>query len=76
MMKVRHALTKAEYCAEDPNSVRVVDGDRWGRFDRYGAWLEGEIMQCDPQLCIWLTGLLIVQAPGNAVAKSVEGKNE
>ena len=76
MMKVRHALTKAEYCAEDPNSVRVVDGDRWGRFDRYGAWLEGEIMQCDPQLCIWLTGLLIVQARGNTVAKSHEGRNE
>jgi hypothetical protein len=76
MMKVRHALTKAEYCAEDPNSVRVVDGDKWGRFDRYGAWLEGEIMQCDPQLCIWLTGLLIVQARGNTVAKSHEGKNE
>ena len=76
MTKLRHALTKAEYYAEGPNSVRVVDGDKWGRFDRYGGWLEGEIMQCDPQLCIWLTGLLIVQAPGNAVAKSVEGKNE
>jgi hypothetical protein len=76
MTKVRHALTKAEYSAEGPNSVRVVEGDKWGRFDRYGGWLEGEMMQCDPQLCIWLTGLLIVQAPGNAVAKSVEGKNE
>jgi hypothetical protein len=76
MTKVRHALTKAEYDAEGPNSVRVVDGDKWGRFDRYGGWLEGEIMQCDPQLCIWLTGLFIVQARGNAVAKSQEGKNE
>ena len=58
MTKARHALTKAEYCAEGPNSVRVVDGDKWGRFDRYGGWLEGEIFQCDPQLCIWLTGLV------------------
>jgi hypothetical protein len=62
MTKVRHALTNAEYCAETPDSVRVVDGDRWGRFDRYGGWLEGEIIQCDPQLCIWLTGRLIVLA--------------
>jgi MarR-like DNA-binding transcriptional regulator SgrR of sgrS sRNA len=52
MTKVRHALTNAEYYAEGPDSVRVVDRDKWGRFDRYGAWLEGELMQCDPQLCI------------------------
>lgn len=69
-------MTKAEYCAEGPNSVRVVDGDKWGRFDRYGGWLEGKITQCDPQLCIWLTGLLVVQARGNTVAESQDGKNE
>ena len=73
MTNVRHARTKAQYCAEGPNSVRVVDGEKWGRFDRYGGWIEGEIMQCDPQLCIWLTGLLVVQARGNTVAKSQEG---
>ena len=73
-MKTRHALTNAEYLAEGPNSVRVTDRDRWGRFDRYGVWLEGEIMQCDPQLCIWLTGLLIVQAHGNTAAKSQEAQ--
>ena len=73
MTKVVHALTKAEYNAEGPNSVRVIHGDKWGRFDRYGGWLEGEIMQCDPQLCIWLTGLLIIQARGAAVANSQEG---
>lgn len=61
MAKLRHALTHAEYEAEDPHSVRVVDGAKWGRFDRYGNWLEGEIIQCDPQMCIWLTGLVAVQ---------------
>jgi hypothetical protein len=70
MTKVRHALTNAEYYAEGPDSVRVVDRDKWGRFDRYGAWLEGELMQCDPQLCIWVTGLWVVQARSNTVAKS------
>lgn len=61
MTKVRHALTHADYEAEGPNAVRVVDGDKWGRFDRYGNWLEGELIQCDPQICIWLTGLVVVQ---------------
>lgn len=72
MTKARHPLTNAEYHAENPNSVRVVDGDKWGRFDRYGAWLEGEIRQCDPQLCIWLTGLIIVKERNNTTAKSRE----
>ena len=75
-MKTRHALANTEYHAESANSVRVVDGDKCGRFDRYGAWLEGEIRQCDPQLCIWLTGLVIVQERGNMSAKSQEDENE
>lgn len=74
MAKLRHALTRAEYEAEGPNAVKVVDGDKWGRFDRYGGWIEGEIIQCDTQLCIWLTGLVIVQSQGHAPAAS--GKAE
>jgi hypothetical protein len=74
MTKTRHALTGAEYEAESSNSVRVVDGDKWGRFDRYGGWLEGEMIQCDSQLCIWLTGLLMIQTRGTVAAKSVEGE--
>jgi hypothetical protein len=67
-------MTGAEYEAGGANSVRVVDGDRWGVFDRYGAWLEGEIRHCDPQLCIWLTGLVIVQERNTASAKSRKGE--
>ena len=72
MTKTRHALTNAEYHAESPNSVRVIDGGKWGRFDRYGGWLEGELHQCDPQLCIWLTGILVVQQRTKASAKAQE----
>ena len=61
MAKAKHALTRAEYEADGPNSVRVTDGAKWGRFDRYGGWLEGEIRHADPQLCIWLTGVFVVQ---------------
>jgi len=78
MISMRHALTGADYEAEGPDRVRVVDGDRWGLFDRYGRWLEGEIIQCDPQICIWLTGLVVVQGQGNAIATSggKSGKGE
>jgi hypothetical protein len=76
MTRTRHALTGAEYEAEGPNCVRVVDGAKWGRFDRYGGWLEGEVRQCDPQLGIWLTGLLVVQTRNHSAAKSQEGRNE
>ena len=72
MTKTRHALTGAVYEAESPSSVRVVHGNKWGRFDRYGGWLEGEVIQCDSQLCIWLTGLLIVQTRGNATSREGE----
>jgi hypothetical protein len=74
VVKAQHALTRAEYHAEGPNMVRVVDGDRWGRFDRVGGWLEGELRQCDPQLCIWLTGIFVVQGRTNVVAASEEAQ--
>lgn len=74
MTKMRHALTGAEYEAEGPNAVRVVDGNKWGRFDRYGGWLEGDIIQCDCQMCIWLTGVYIVQSRDNMAPQSAEGE--
>lgn len=74
MAKMRHALTGAEYEAESPNSVRVTDGEKWGRFDRYGGWLEGDIIQCDAQMCIWLTGRMIVQARADTASKSKAGE--
>ncbi|MGE3693108.1 MAG: hypothetical protein AB7F98_17165 [Novosphingobium sp.] len=57
-----HPLTRARYEAQGPDLVRVSDGAKWGMFDRYGGWIEGELRQCDPQMCIWLTGLVVVEA--------------
>lgn len=57
----QHPLTRARYEAEGPNAVRVSDGSKWGLFDRTGGWIEGELRQCDPQMCIWLTGLAVVE---------------
>ena len=64
-----HPLTRADYEAEGPNRVRVTDGGRWGLFDRFGGWIEGELRQCDPHMCIWLTGLAIVEARSKETAK-------
>jgi hypothetical protein len=77
MTRTRHALTGADYEAEGPDMVRVVDGERWGRFDGHGGWIEGDIIQCDTQLCIWLTGLLIVQSrnPVPALPATPEGND-
>ncbi len=61
MPRTRHALSHAEYEAESADRVRVTDCDKWGLFDRTGGWLAGELIQCDPQICIWLTGLMVVQ---------------
>ena len=73
VIKTQHALTRAEYNAEGPNVVRVTDGDKWGLFDRFGGWIEGELRQCDPQMCIWLAGLVIVEERKKAVATLSEG---
>ena len=57
----QHPLTRARYEAEGSNAVRVTDGSKWGLFDRTGGWIEGELRQCDPQMCIWLAGLVFVE---------------
>jgi hypothetical protein len=69
-VEMQHALTKARYEAVGPNAVRVTDGETWGLFDRYGGWIEGDLRQSDPQLCIWLTGVYIVQQRTSSAAQS------
>jgi hypothetical protein len=69
MKTLTHALTRADYHAESANSVRVTDGDKWGRFDRTGAWLEGELRQCDPHMCIWVTHELVMDENARRAAQ-------
>jgi hypothetical protein len=68
-IEAHHPLTRSDYAAEGPNAVRVTDGAKWGRFDRFGGWIEGELRQCDPHMCIWLTGLAIVEHRNKESAK-------
>ena len=61
--------SQAAECAGDQgqfwemhDKLFAAQGDLWGRFDRFGGWLEGPLRQCDPQMCIWLAGLALVEA--------------
>jgi hypothetical protein len=58
-IEAHHPLTRADYRAEGANAVRVTDGSQTGLFDR----------QCDPHMCIWLTGLVIVEEKARETAK-------
>ena len=70
----QHPLTRARYEAEGANAVRVTDGSKWGLFDRTGGWIEGELRQCDPHMCIWLTGLVVVEERKVASARASDGQ--
>lgn len=70
MKGIYHPLTGALY-ERDPDSnadvvLLVTDGDRWGRFKPDGTWIEGELRDCDPQLCGWVAG---PQVPHHRIAK-------
>ncbi len=59
MLGVRHPFTGALYEQDGNGKVLVSLGDSWGRFTRVGRWLEGEMRECDPQLCGWVSGPVI-----------------
>ena len=61
MNVVKHPLTRDDYQLEGVDRIRVVSGERWGLFDRVGAWLEGDLHQCDPHMCIHLATTMAVR---------------
>jgi hypothetical protein len=61
MTHINHPLTRVDYFGESADSVRVVDGAKWGRFDRTGMWLEGELKQADPHMCRYVAGEILMR---------------
>ena len=59
MLDIRPPFTGALYEQDGNGNVLVSQGESWGRFTRDGRWLEGEMRECDPQLCGWVSGPLI-----------------
>lgn len=53
-----HPFTGALY-EQDGVNILVTDGERSGLFRRDGSWIEGELRECDPQLCNWIGGPIV-----------------
>ncbi len=50
-----HGFTGAMYRRVGDNRIEVTDTEgRIGLFDGEGRWIEGEIYEADPQMCVWL----------------------
>ncbi len=57
MLGMIHPFSKALYEQDGNGLVRVTTKDgRTGLFRTDGAWVEGELFECDPQLCGWVGG--------------------
>ena len=53
---IRHPFSKAYYLNYGTNRVKVVlpDGS-WGIFNGIGQWIEGDVFESDPELCVWMS---------------------
>ena len=56
MLGIRHPFTRALYEQDGNGSVLVTDGDTTGTFTGQGQWISGELRECDPHLCGWVSG--------------------
>jgi hypothetical protein len=56
MLGIVHPFTKALYEQDGSGRIRVTQGDRVGIFEVNGRWIEGDLRECDPQLCGWVGG--------------------
>jgi len=53
---IRHGFTGAVYSRAGDDRVKVVTPDgREGLFDGIGRWIEGELYDVDPQMCVWVS---------------------
>ena len=51
---IKHGFSGAMYSHVGDNRVKVVMPDgRVGIFDGIGQWVEGELYDVDPQMCVW-----------------------
>jgi hypothetical protein len=60
MSGVRHPFTGARYEKTPEGHVHVSLGDEEGLFRGDGSWIEGDLFECDPQLCVWVSGPRLV----------------
>lgn len=57
MPRKLHMLTGAIYETDGEGVVRVTTRQgKIGRFDAHGSWIDGELREADPHLCLWVGG--------------------
>jgi hypothetical protein len=53
---IRHRFSGALYTSDGPNRVKVSTPEgTFGIFDGIGRWIEGELFEADPEMCIWMS---------------------
>lgn len=67
MLGLVHPFTKALYEQDGDGHIKVTLDGRVGIFTTGGKWLEGDLKECDPQLCGWVGG---PQIANHRVSKS------
>lgn len=56
MRTIKHPLSGALYDLTPTGHIQVSKQGRTGVFTSHGVWVEGEIRQADPHLCLWIAG--------------------
>ena len=53
---IRHPFSRGLYTNEGADRVRVTLPDgTFGIFDGIGRWIEGDVFEADPELCVWMS---------------------
>jgi hypothetical protein len=52
---IRPPFTRALYEPDGSGGVRVTRDRLEGRFGRNGQWVEGDLREADPELCLWIS---------------------
>jgi hypothetical protein len=60
MRGIVHPFSKALYEQDGHGNIRVSLDGRWGLFATDGRYIEGDLRECDPQLCGWVGGPQVV----------------
>jgi hypothetical protein len=56
MRTIKHPLSGALYDLTADGMIEVTKDGRRGLFTSKGVWVEGDIRQADPHLCLWVAG--------------------
>lgn len=56
MRTIKHPMSGALYDLTDDGTIEVSKNGATGRFTAHGVWLDGDIKQADPHLCLWIAG--------------------